>query len=60
MVLVELPMEERASVMGELPDKKPRAARFLRQRLRVSNDSEAFVALAPRCAIFRVGDKRAD
>jgi hypothetical protein len=54
VVLVELSVEERASVLRELPHKVPRAARFLRQRYRVSNDPEAFAALAPRCATFRV------
>ena len=54
VVLVELSVEERASVLRELPHKVPRPARFLRQRYRVSNDPEAFAALAPRCAMFRV------
>jgi hypothetical protein len=60
VLLVELSVEERASVLRELPDKEPRAARFLRQRYRASNDPEAFAALAPRCAMFRVEGKRAD
>ncbi len=54
VVLVELSVEERASVLRELPDKEPQAAKFLRRRYRVSNDPEAFAALAPRCAMFRV------
>ena len=54
VVLVELSVEERASVLRELPHKVPRVARFLRQRYRLSNDPEAFAALAPRCAMFRV------
>jgi hypothetical protein len=60
VALVELSVEERASVLRELPDKEPQGARFLRQRYRVSNDPEAFAALAPRCAMFRVEGKRAD
>jgi GrpB-like predicted nucleotidyltransferase (UPF0157 family) len=54
VVLEEMSVEERASVLRNLPDKEPQGARFLRQRYRVSNDPEAFAALAPRCAMFRV------
>lgn len=59
VVLMELSVEERASVLRELPHKVPRAARFLRQRYRVSNDPEAVAALAPRCAMFRVEGSQA-
>ncbi len=54
VALVELSVEERASVLRELSDKEPGGARFLRQRYRVSNDPEAFAALASRCSMFRV------
>ena len=55
VTLTELPLEERASVLRELPRQVPQAARFYRQRYGVENDPVAFTELAPRCPVFRIG-----
>jgi deazaflavin-dependent oxidoreductase (nitroreductase family) len=52
--LVELPVEERAAVLRELPGKVPGGVQFFRQLYGVSRDPEEFAALAPRCPVFRV------
>lgn len=54
VTLIELPLEERAAVLRELPRQVPRGARFYQQRFGVENDPEAFAALAPRCPTFRI------
>jgi len=51
--LVELPPEERVLVLREVPREVPRAAWFLRQRYGISDDPDAFAALAQRCSVFR-------
>ena len=51
--LVELPPEERVLVLREVPREVPRAAWFLRQRYGISDDPDAFAALAYRCSVFR-------
>ena len=56
VVLEQLSVEERDSVLRELPEKEPQSARFLRRRYRLPDEPEAFAALAPRCAMFRLGD----
>jgi hypothetical protein len=52
--LIELPVEERGPILREFPIKVPSGVRFFQQLYGVSNDPEAFAALAPRCPVFRV------
>ena len=54
VILIELPVEERGPILREFPRKVPHGVRFFRQLYGVSNDPEAFAALAPRCPVFRV------
>ncbi len=56
VVLEELSVEERASVLRGLPAQEPQGARFLRQRYHLADEPECFAALAPRCAMFRLKD----
>ena len=56
--LVELPLEERAPILREFPKKVPGGIQFFRQMYELPKEKkalpEAFAALAPRCAVFRV------
>jgi deazaflavin-dependent oxidoreductase (nitroreductase family) len=55
VTLVELPPEERASILWEFPRKVPHGVRFFVQGGIVeSADPESFAATAPRCPVFRV------
>ncbi len=54
VTLTELPLEDRAVVLRQLPRKAPQAAQFFWQRYGVENDPKAFTALAPRCPVFHV------
>lgn len=54
ITLVELPVEERAPVLREFPRKVPGGVQFFRQLYGVSDDPEAFAALAPKCPVFRI------
>lgn len=56
--LVELPVEERASILREFPQKVPHGVQFFRQLYGVSGDPEEFAALAPLCPVFRVEEAR--
>jgi deazaflavin-dependent oxidoreductase (nitroreductase family) len=56
--LVELPVEERASILREFPRKVPHGVQFFRQLYGVSADPEEFAALAQRCPVFRVEERR--
>lgn len=54
ITLVGLPVEERAPVLREFPRKVPGGVQFFRQLYGVSDDPEAFAALAPKCPVFRI------
>jgi len=54
VTLIELPVEERGPILREFPRKVPHGVRFFQQLYGVSNDSEAFAMLAPRCPVFRI------
>jgi hypothetical protein len=51
--LVELPVEERASILREFPRKVPHGVQFFRRLYGISGDPEEFASLAPRCPVFR-------
>jgi deazaflavin-dependent oxidoreductase (nitroreductase family) len=52
--LVELPVEERASILREFPRKVPHGVQFFRQLYGISGNPEEFTSLAPRCPVFRI------
>jgi hypothetical protein len=52
--LVELPVEERASILRQFPRKVPHGVQFFRRLYRISGDPEEFAGLAPRCPVFRI------
>ena len=52
--LVELPVEERTSILREFPRKVPHGVQFFRQVYGISGDPEEFAGLAPRCPVFRI------
>lgn len=55
VTLVELPEEERASILREFPRKVPHGVQFfVKAGIVASPDPEAFAAAAPRCTVFRV------
>ena len=56
--LVELPVEERAYVLREFPQRVPHGVQFFRQLYGVSGDPEELAALAPLCPVFRVEEAR--
>jgi len=51
--LVELPVEERASILREFPRKVPHGVQFFSRLYGISGDPEEFASLAPRCPVFR-------
>jgi hypothetical protein len=52
--LVELPLQERAPVLREFPNRVPHEVQFFRQLYGISGTLEEFEALASRCPVFRV------
>lgn len=52
--LVELPVEERAPVLREFPERVPHGVWFFERLYGVSDDPEEFAALAPECPVFRI------
>ena len=56
--LIELPVEERASILREFPQKVPHGVQFFNQVYGVSGDPMEFAALAPHCPVFRVEEAR--
>jgi deazaflavin-dependent oxidoreductase (nitroreductase family) len=52
--VVELPVEERASILREFPRKVPHGVQFFRQLYGISGTPEEFASLAPRCPVFRI------
>ncbi len=54
VVLVELPVEERAPILREFPRQVPHGVQFFEKLLNLSSDPETFAAAAPRCPVFRL------
>jgi hypothetical protein len=58
VALIELPVEERGPILRAFPREVPHGVQFFRQLYRLPEDQaalpEAFAALAPQCAVFRV------
>jgi deazaflavin-dependent oxidoreductase (nitroreductase family) len=52
--LVELPVQERASILREFPRKVLHGVQFFRQLYAISGNPEEFTSLAPRCPVFRI------
>jgi deazaflavin-dependent oxidoreductase (nitroreductase family) len=52
--LVELPVEDRASILREFPRLIPQGVPFFTRLYGVGADPEAFAALAATCPVFRV------
>ena len=52
--LVELPLQERAPVLREFPNRVPHGVQFFRRLYGISGAPEEFEALASRCPVFRV------
>ena len=56
--LVEMPVEQRGPILREFPKKVPGGILFFRSMYELPKDREVlpktFVALAPRCAVFRL------
>jgi hypothetical protein len=56
--LVELPLQERAPILREFPNRVPHGVRFFRQLYGFSGTPEEFEPLASRCPVFRVEEER--
>ena len=56
--LVELPLQERAPVLLEFPNRVLHGVPFFRQLYGISGTPEEFEALASRCPVFRVEEAR--
>src|SRR5581483_2584516 len=54
VVLIELPVEERAPILREFPRQVPHGVPFFEKLLNIPGDPEAFAAAAPRCPVFRL------
>jgi deazaflavin-dependent oxidoreductase (nitroreductase family) len=54
VTLTELAPEERGPILRAFPRLVPHGVQFFQQVHGVTNDPEAFAALAPRCPVFRV------
>ena len=52
--LMELPLQDRAPVLREFPNRVPHGVRFFRQLYGISGTPQEFEALASRCPVFRV------
>ena len=52
--LLELPLQERAPVLREFPNRVLHGVQFFRQLYGISGTPEEFEALASRCPVFRV------
>ena len=52
--LIELPVEDRASILREFPRLIPQGVPFFTRLYGVGADPEAFAALASTCPVFRV------
>jgi hypothetical protein len=54
VILVELPVEERAPILREFPRQVPHGVRYFERLLNIPGDPEALAAAAPRCPVFRL------
>jgi hypothetical protein len=52
--LMELPLQDRAPVLREFPNRVPHGVQFFRQLYGISGTPQEFEALASRCPVFRV------
>lgn len=52
--LVELPVDERASILREFPRLVPQGVQFFTRLYGVTADPESFAGLAAHCPVFRV------
>ena len=52
--LVELPVEERGTILWHFPHKVPHGVQFFKRLYGVSGNSDEFAALARRCPVFEV------
>jgi hypothetical protein len=52
--LVELPVRERAPILGAFPQEVPYGVRYFRQLYGIDGTPEEFEELAPRCPVFRM------
>lgn len=53
VVLVELPVEERAPILREFPRQVPHGVPFFEKLLNIPGNPEALASAAPRCPVFR-------
>ncbi|MGI8689625.1 MAG: deazaflavin-dependent nitroreductase [Thermomicrobiales bacterium] len=64
VTLIALPVEERAPILRAFPRLVPRGVGFFQQLYELPKDParlpEAFAALAPHCAVFRIDPPRGD
>ena len=54
VVLIELPVEERSTILCEFPLQVPRGVPFFEKLLNLPGDPETLAAAAPRCPVFRL------
>ena len=52
--LMELPLQDRAPVLREFPNRVPHGVRFFRQLYGICGTPQEFEGLASRCPVFRV------
>ena len=63
IILVEVPVEERAPILREFPRQVPHGVEYFERLLNIPGNPDALVAAAPRCPVFRldsVSQKRAE
>jgi hypothetical protein len=54
VVLVELPVEDRAPILREFPRQVPHGVQYFEKLLNIPGDPEAMAAAAPHCPVFRL------
>lgn len=54
VVLIELPVEERAPILREFPHQVPHGVPFFEKLLNIPGDPATLAAAAPRCPVFRL------
>ncbi|GHO87142.1 hypothetical protein [Dictyobacter formicarum] len=54
VAVVELPVEERGSILREFPRQVPHGVAYFEKLLNLPGNPEAFAAAAPRCPAFRL------
>ncbi|MEO7911851.1 MAG: deazaflavin-dependent nitroreductase [Roseiflexaceae bacterium] len=58
--LFELPIEQRSPILREFPQQVPRGTQFFERVLGITNDPEAFAAVAAQCPVFRIDPQTND